>query len=156
MTTMATRIRDDIIRTGATSMSGKTRPVIDTWQSSAKGEHATCQLSSISTKLQNLDSKLQITNHKSQNTTLKDQARDWHLEKQRKGWTCDLSAIQHIFKIAKSRLQSTNHKIQQYKTQPRAQITKYNNIKPGPWLPLGKGAQRQKVNLQLVGFLVHL
>ena len=77
MTTMATRIRDDIIRTGATSMSGKTRPVIDTWQSSAKGEPATCQLSSISSKLQNLDSKLQITKynnikpspeHKSQNT----------------------------------------------------------------------------------------
>ena len=67
MTTMATRIRDDIIRTGATSMSGKTRPVIGTWQSSAKGEPATCQLSSISSKLQNLDYKLQITNHKIQN-----------------------------------------------------------------------------------------
>ena len=64
MTTMTNRIRDDIIRTGATSMSGKTRPVIDTWQSSAKGEPATCQLSSLSTKLQNLDSKLQITNRK--------------------------------------------------------------------------------------------
>ena len=78
MTTMVTRIRDDIIRTGATSMSGKTRPVIDTWQSSAKGEPATCQLSSISSKLQNLDYRAQITKynnikpspeHKSQNTT---------------------------------------------------------------------------------------
>ena len=93
MTTMTTRIRDDIIRTGATSMSGKTRPVIDTWQSSAKGEPPTCQLSSISTKLQNLDSKLQITNHKIQQYKTRPVIDTWQSSAKGEPVTCQLSSI---------------------------------------------------------------